>query len=49
MRDEDLDHLIKTVVNVNQTGTAGDGKIFVLPAETAIRIRTGEKDINAIM
>lgn len=49
VRDEDLDHLIKTVVSVNQTGTVGDGKIFVLPAETAIRIRTGEKDINAIM
>ncbi len=49
VRDEDVDRLIKTVLEINQTGTAGDGKIFVLPAETAIRIRTGEKDTNAIM
>ena len=30
------------------TGRIGDGKIFVLPVETAVRIRTGERDENAI-
>ncbi|MBO6176950.1 MAG: P-II family nitrogen regulator [Treponema sp.] len=49
VRDEDVDRLIKTVVGVNRTGTQGDGKIFVLPAESVIRIRTGEKNIDAIM
>jgi len=34
-----VDALIKT----NQTGKAGDGKIFVLPAEETYRVRTGEK------
>jgi Nitrogen regulatory protein PII len=41
------DHLVKTVVDAiiatNQTGNAGDGKIFVLPAQEAVRIRTGEE------
>lgn len=30
------------------TGKIGDGKIFVLPVETAIRVRTGERDADAI-
>lgn len=48
-REEDLERLIETVKSVNQTGSSGDGKIFVLPVEDSIRIRTGEKGINAIM
>lgn len=40
------DKLVKTVVDtviaVNKTGKAGDGKIFVLPMADAIRVRTGE-------
>ena len=48
-RDEDVDLLIDTVKEVNQTGTPGDGKIFVLPAEESIRIRTGETGVNALM
>ncbi|MEJ2125903.1 MAG: P-II family nitrogen regulator, partial [Alphaproteobacteria bacterium] len=31
-----------------RTGKIGDGKIFVFPIEQAIRIRTGERGINAI-
>jgi nitrogen regulatory protein P-II 1 len=31
-----------------QTGRIGDGKIFVIPVETALRIRTGERNENAI-
>jgi len=48
-RDEDLQKLIDTVVEVNKTNHAGDGKIFVLPVNDAIRVRTGEKGIEAIM
>ena len=43
VRDEDLQKLIDTVVEVNKTNHAGDGKIFVLPVNDAIRVRTGEK------
>jgi nitrogen regulatory protein PII 2 len=40
------DHLVSTVVDtlisVNKTGNAGDGKIFVLPVKESYRVRTGE-------
>ena len=42
-RDEDVEEVIQTVVEHARTGEPGDGKIFVLPAETAIRIRTGDE------
>lgn len=48
-RDEDLDLLIETVSKVNKSGNSGDGKIIVIDVEDGIRIRTGEKNINAIM
>ena len=34
--------VVDTIINVNKTGNPGDGKIFVLPIEESIRIRTGE-------
>lgn len=33
---------VETIISVNKTGKAGDGKIFVSPVEDSIRIRTGE-------
>ena len=33
---------VSTIISVNRTGKAGDGKIFVLPVDDAIRIRTAE-------
>ncbi len=33
---------VSTIISVNRTGKAGDGKIFVLPVDDAMRIRTGE-------
>jgi nitrogen regulatory protein P-II 1 len=46
------DHLTDKVADVMsqaaKTGNIGDGKIFVQPVETAIRIRTGERDESAI-
>ncbi|MCD7731748.1 MAG: P-II family nitrogen regulator [Oscillospiraceae bacterium] len=47
--DDDVQRLIDVVVKVNETNHAGDGKIFVLPVDTAVRIRTGETGIEAIM
>jgi nitrogen regulatory protein P-II 1 len=46
------DHLVADAVRVIQeqarTGQIGDGKIFILPVENAIRIRTGETGKDAI-
>ena len=41
--DDKVDLVVKTIIEVNQTGNAGDGKIFVLPIMDAVRVRTGEK------
>jgi nitrogen regulatory protein P-II 2 len=40
--------VIDTIVRVAQTGKIGDGKIFVLDIERAVRIRTGETDAAAL-
>jgi nitrogen regulatory protein PII 2 len=40
--------VVDTIISVNKTGNPGDGKIFVLPIEESIRIRTGEAGQEAI-
>ena len=45
IRDEYLDDLIAAIVGAAKTGKIGDGKIFIMPVEKAIRIRTGEVEI----
>jgi nitrogen regulatory protein P-II 1 len=40
--DDEVERVVETIMRVARTGSIGDGKIFVLPAEDAIRIRTGE-------
>ena len=42
VRDKDVDELVATLTGAARTGKIGDGKIFVLPVEKSIRIRTGE-------
>jgi nitrogen regulatory protein P-II 1 len=44
VRDEEVDDLIATIIESARTGNIGDGKIFVLPVEAAIRVRTGEME-----
>ena len=39
---DEVDRVVETIVKVAKTGSIGDGKIFILPVEDAIRIRTGE-------
>lgn len=47
--DEDLvSQVVEAIMGSARTGKIGDGKIFVLPAEDVIRIRTGERGIDAI-
>lgn len=43
-----VDQVIETVVEAARTGKIGDGKIFVLPVEQIVRVRTGETDREAI-
>ena len=42
VRDEDMEQVVDVLLNHARTGEEGDGKIFVLPALEARRIRTGE-------
>jgi nitrogen regulatory protein P-II 1 len=42
--EKDLDAVITTITDAARTGKIGDGKIFVMPVEKAIRIRTGEME-----
>jgi nitrogen regulatory protein P-II 1 len=42
LRDEDVAKAVKIILETAYTGNVGDGKIFVLPVEEAIRVRTGE-------
>ena len=44
VRDNDLDTLICTLMESARTGKIGDGKIFVIPVEKSVRIRTGETE-----
>jgi nitrogen regulatory protein P-II 1 len=46
--DEDVTVAIDAIVRNARTGETGDGKIFVLPVEGVVRVRTGDRDESAI-
>ena len=46
--DEQVDACIEAITNAAHTGKIGDGKIFVQPVETVVRIRTNERDAEAV-
>ncbi|MCF8879172.1 P-II family nitrogen regulator [Hyphobacterium sp. SN044] len=46
--DARVDAIVEAIQTAAHTGRIGDGKIFVTPVETAIRIRTGESGENAL-
>lgn len=46
--DDKEEEVIELIKNAARTGNIGDGKIFVLPVEKTIRIRTGEMDGKAL-
>lgn len=48
VQDAMVPAVVKTIIEVNQTGHAGDGKVFVLPVREAVRIRTGELNDAAL-
>ena len=43
-----VEQTVSTIIETTKTGSIGDGKIFVLPVDSVTRIRTGEKDKDAI-
>ena len=43
-----IDRAVDAIVRAARTGRIGDGKIFVLPVEDVIRIRTGERGADAV-
>mgnify|MGYP000188650206 FL=1 len=43
-----VDQIVETITKTAQTGKIGDGKIFVLDVASAIRVRTGETDTEAL-
>ncbi|QSV44339.1 P-II family nitrogen regulator [Geobacter benzoatilyticus] len=46
--DEMVARVVETIESAAKTGRIGDGKIFILPLDEAVRIRTGEKGADAI-
>jgi nitrogen regulatory protein P-II 1 len=46
--DEDAPKIVNAIVRTARTGSPGDGKVFIIPVEGAVRIRTGDRDINAV-
>ena len=46
--DSQVEEAVKAIISAAKTGKIGDGKVFVLPVDTAIRIRTGETGSEAI-
>ena len=46
--DDQVERVIEVIVETARSGKVGDGKIFVLPVEDAIRIRTGERSDAAV-
>ena len=48
VEDKDKDLIVETILKHARSGEVGDGKIFVLPLEHAVRIRTGDTDMGAV-
>jgi nitrogen regulatory protein P-II 1 len=48
LTDDKLDAAVKVIMQAAHTGKIGDGKIFVIPVEDVVRIRTGERGDTAI-
>lgn len=46
--DDQVDEVVKAIVTSARTDSIGDGKVWVMPAEQVVRIRTGEKGPDAL-
>jgi nitrogen regulatory protein P-II 1 len=46
--DLDADKVVDTVIEAARTGKIGDGKVWVTPVDTVVRVRTGERGADAL-
>ena len=46
--DDAVPKAVRTIIDINQTGSPGDGKVFVMPLRDSIRVRTGETGEKAL-
>jgi len=46
--DEDVPRVVEAIVRNAKTNEIGDGKVFVLPVEAVVRVRTGDRNENAV-
>jgi nitrogen regulatory protein P-II 1 len=46
--DPQIDEVVDAIVRAAATGKIGDGKVWVLPVEAVVRVRTGERGVDAI-
>lgn len=47
VEDDQVSEVVRTIIDANQTGNPGDGKIFILPINEAYTVRTGESTREA--
>jgi len=48
VEDDQVDMVIEKIISAARTGEIGDGKIFISPVDSIVRIRTGEENMEAI-
>ncbi len=48
IEDDQVDMVVEKIIAAARTGEIGDGKIFVYPVDQVVRIRTGEKNLEAV-
>ena len=48
VKDADAERAVETIMKSARTGNIGDGKIFIIPVEDAVRVRTGERGEVAV-
>ncbi len=46
--DDNVDAVVKIIIDAARTGNIGDGKLFIVPVSDAVRVRTGERGDEAI-
>jgi nitrogen regulatory protein P-II 1 len=46
--DADVTEVVDTIVNTSRTGRIGDGKVWVVPVDNVVRVRTGDQDEAAL-
>ncbi|MDK2956442.1 MAG: nitrogen regulatory protein 2 [Desulfovibrionales bacterium] len=49
VQDKDVDQVVRAIMEINQTGQVGDGRIFVCPVDDVMRVRTDERGESAIL